>query len=99
METTDMTINTHPISTQQASPSKPVATVLSRLKNVAEISAGWTARCPCPTHNDNVNSLSIAQGADGRALLYCHAGCAFKKVVAALGIHVCDLFVNQRGPK
>jgi putative DNA primase/helicase len=75
-------------------PSEPVQRVLSRLKNVAAISGGWTARCPA--HADRVNSLSIAEGSDGRALIFCHAGCAFEDVVAALGITVRSMFV-QRG--
>jgi putative DNA primase/helicase len=75
-------------------PSEPVARVLNLLQNVALISGGWTARCPA--HVDRVNSLSIAEGSDGRALIHCHAGCAFEDVVAALGITVRSLFV-QRG--
>jgi putative DNA primase/helicase len=43
-----------------------------------------------------MNSLSIGEGADGRALLFCHAGCSLNEVVTALGIRVRDLFV-QRG--
>ena len=79
---------------QHTTPSEPVARVLRLLDKVAEISAGWTARCPA--HDDRVNSLSIAQGADGRVLLYCHAGCAFEDVVTALGITVRSLFVQRR---
>jgi len=74
-------------------PSEPVIHVLSRLQNVAEISAGWTARCPA--HADRVSSLSIAEGKDGRALVHCHAGCTFDEVVAALGITVASLFVRR----
>jgi len=75
--------------------SKPVERVLGRLENVAEVSGGWTARCP--THDDNMNSLSIGEGKDGRALLFCHAGCSLNEVVTALGIRVRDLFVQRRG--
>jgi hypothetical protein len=89
-----MIINTYLDSEQQTSPSEPVARFLRLLDNVAEISAGWTARCPA--HDDLVNSLSIAEGADGRVLLYCHAGCAFEDVVAALGITIRCLFVQRR---
>jgi putative DNA primase/helicase len=77
--------------------SEPVAYLLQLLENVAEISNGWTARCPA--HNDRVNSLSIGEGQDGRALLHCHAGCPLEKVVDALGIRVRDLFVQRRGAK
>jgi putative DNA primase/helicase len=89
-----MIFTTHSIDGQQTSPSKPVAEVLGHLENVAEISNGWTARCPA--HDDNLNSLSVAEGSDGRALLYCHAGCTFGDIVAALGIRVRDLFVHTR---
>jgi hypothetical protein len=78
-------------------PSRPVKLVLSRLGNVSKISAGWTARCPA--HADRVNSLSIAQGRDGRALIYCHSGCEFVEIVAALDLRVRDLFVSQRRRK
>ena len=63
-------------------PSKPVALVLSRLENVIETSSGWTARCPA--HDDSMNSLSVGEGSDGRALVHCHAGCEFNDVVAAM---------------
>jgi hypothetical protein len=75
-------------------PSEPVQRVLSRLKNVATVTGGWTARCPA--HADRVNSLSIAEGEDGRALIHCHAGCEFEEVVAALCITVRSLFVQRR---
>ena len=75
--------------------SKPLERVLGRLENVAEVSGGWTARCPA--HDDVMNSLSVGEGRDGRALLFCHAGCSLDEVVAALGIRVRDLFVQRRG--
>jgi putative DNA primase/helicase len=90
-----MTSTTHSDSAQHASPSDPVARVLNRLDNVAEITNGWTARCPA--HDDNMNSLSVSEGTDGRALIYCHAGCTFKGIVSGLGIRVRDLFVQERG--
>jgi putative DNA primase/helicase len=75
-------------------PSKPVERVLSGLENVTELSSGWTALCP--SHDDNMNSLSIGEGFDGRALIHCHAGCEFESVVAVLGLKVGDLFVYRR---
>ena len=54
-------------------PSEAVKRVLMRLENVAQVSSGWTALCP--SHDDNMNSLSVAEGIDGRALIHCHAGC------------------------
>ena len=77
--------------------SKPVLRVLDRLHNIVELSSGWSALCPA--HDDNANSLSISQGEDGRALIHCHAGCEFNDVVAALGLRVRDLFVQQRGAR
>jgi hypothetical protein len=46
-----------------------------------------------------VPSLSIAEGDDGRALLYCHGGCATADVIAVLGLQMRDLFPrsNRRG--
>ena len=38
----------------------------------------------CPAHDDRTPSLSLADGADGRLLLHCHAGCAFTEIQAAL---------------
>ena len=38
----------------------------------------------CPAHHDRSPSLSIADGADGKLLVRCHAGCAQDKVIAAL---------------
>lgn len=44
-------------------------------------------RCKCPAHNGTSDdSLSIAEGEDGVALLYCHAGCEYKDIVAAIGV-------------
>jgi len=48
----------------------------------------WT----CPAHDDKAPSLSVTEGADGRVLLYCHAGCDLEAIVAALDIHIRDLF-------
>jgi putative DNA primase/helicase len=76
-------------------PSRPVERVLERVKNVTQLSAGWSAQCPA--HEDHANSLSLAEGADGKALIFCHAGCAFEKVVDALGLRVRDLFIRQKG--
>lgn len=42
---------------------------------------GWMARCPA--HQDRSPSLSIAER-NGKLLFFCHAGCAWKNVAAAL---------------
>ena len=44
--------------------------------------SGWVARCPA--HEDKMPSLSVTEGADGRVLVHCHAGCPQEAVVAAL---------------
>ena len=49
----------------------------------------FTARCPA--HDDNA-ILSISEGADGRALVWCFAGCPADDIVAALGLAWPDLF-------
>ncbi len=38
----------------------------------------------CPAHDDQLPSLSLANGHDGRLLLYCYAGCSFKEIIQAL---------------
>lgn len=51
---------------------------------------GWLAKCPA--HDDREPSLTIDEGADGRALPHCHAGCGTASVLAALGLTARDLF-------
>ena len=45
-----------------------------------------TAMAKCPAHEDRTPSLRVSAGRDGRALLYCHAGCGTETVVKALGL-------------
>jgi hypothetical protein len=47
-----------------------------------------------PAHNgDNPTALQVVVGADGRALLWCHAHqCDIERITAALGLAVADLF-------
>jgi putative DNA primase/helicase len=58
--------------------------VLHKFKNVKRSSDGFTARCPA--HDDDRNSLSISDGADGRLLLFCHAGCSYESIRDAVGL-------------
>jgi hypothetical protein len=74
--------------------TRPVAKVLARLRNVTPSGNGWSARCPA--HNDRCNSLSVAEGGDGRALIFCHAGCDVVDVVEDLGLTMGDLFNRRR---
>src|SRR2546422_10634473 len=57
---------------------------------------GWSAKCPA--HEDEKASLSIGEGADGRVLVHCHAGCSNEAIVAALGLELKDLFSESRTP-
>lgn len=50
----------------------------------------------CPAHGDKRPSLSLSRGEDGRALIFCHAGCDTKGVCDALGIKPRDLFPRQQ---
>ena len=52
----------------------------------------------CPAHEDDHGSLSVNQVED-RILMKCHAGCEFKKIVAALGMRSGDFFENQQKVK
>jgi hypothetical protein len=63
---------------------------LAERLNAKRNGSGWQAKCPA--HDDRQPSLSIHQGADGRVLLKCHAGCKFDDIVAALGLTKKDLF-------
>lgn len=51
---------------------------------------GVTARCPA--HEDRSPSLTVSTGRDGRALVYCFAGCHVDAILAALGLELRDLF-------
>jgi hypothetical protein len=49
-------------------------------------SGNYACHCPGPSHRngDRTPSLSVKDGANGRPLLFCHAGCDFRDIVAAL---------------
>jgi len=69
--------------------------ILQKLQGVKKTGdKQWQARCPA--HNDNVASLSIGTGSDGRTLLKCQAGCSTKSICDSLGIDLVDLFVNKK---
>jgi hypothetical protein len=46
----------------------------------------------CPAHDDHTPSLSVREGADGRVLVHCFAGCEPERIVATLGLGMRDLF-------
>ena len=68
----------------------PIELVLSKLADAKATGQGkWMAHCPA--HDDRRPSLSIAEGDDGRALVYCHAGCTAGEVTRAMGLKMQDL--------
>ena len=44
---------------------------------------GWMARCLA--HNDGTPSLIVGQGANGRPLFFCFAGCSWPAILEAIG--------------
>ncbi len=71
-----------------------VEELLSLLRGVRKSVTGWSALCPA--HLDHENSLSVAEGHDGKILLYCHVGCEFDDIVEALGLYPSALFPTQQ---
>lgn len=63
--------------------------LLATLKGVRRCSHGWIALCPA--HGDKHRSLSVREGARGRILLRCFAGCSFQEIAAALDIELAQL--------
>lgn len=62
--------------------------ILDRFHCVRAAAGGWMALCPA--HADKNPSLSINEK-DGKILLYCHAGCDVKDILAAIGMTFSDL--------
>src|SRR4051794_10229705 len=56
----------------------------------------WMAQCP--SHPDRAPSLSVREGDDGRALVYCQAGCSFDAVLAELSLDRADVSADRRAP-
>ena len=69
--------------------------ILTRFANVKGSAGQFTARCP--THDDKQNSLSISEGEKG-IVMFCHAGCATEDIVAAVGLHMEELFNEKKFP-
>lgn len=76
--------------------SPAIDRVVRHLKGVKPVSGGYAALCPA--HDDRTASLSVRTGADGRALLRCHAGCESADIVKSLGLTMSDLFVGEVKP-
>ena len=82
-------------------PSASVDRVLARLWALdcnpkGNDERGWSARCP--SHTDRNPSLSVGQGYDGRALVYCHRGCELEAIAAALMLDMTELFEPDDKP-
>lgn len=60
-----------------------VPDILARLQKVRRRPGGWVA-C-CPAHQERNPSFSLTVGEGGRVLMFCHAGCTFEQITAALG--------------
>ncbi len=71
----------------------PVENLVSLLK-AKRSGKGWEAKCPA--HEDHKPSLGINEGADGRALIKCHAGCSTDAVLRAIGLTTKDLFASAQ---
>ena len=69
---------------------KPIARALGGRK----VGGGWIARCPA--HDDRDPSLSIHDGAGGKLLVHCHAGCDQVQVIEALRTR--GLWSDRQGP-
>ena len=71
--------------------TNPVQDILDALEGVRQHGPDkWSARCPA--HEDKHASLTVSRGREGRALLYCHAGCGAIQVTQALGLPMGALF-------
>lgn len=67
--------------------------VLATAEKFAPIrKSGLSWQTQCPAHDDRTPSLSISEAEDGKVLIYCHAGCSTKDVVASWGISMAALF-------
>lgn len=64
---------------------------LRELGCVVRASGDSAASAQCPAHDDRAPSLSIRQ-IEGKALVYCHAGCHVDDVLAAANLQPADLF-------
>lgn len=70
--------------------SGPVEYILDRLEGVRQ--SGRSHMAKCPAHDDRSPSLRVSEGDDGRALVFCLAGCTTDDVLDAIGLSRADLF-------
>jgi hypothetical protein len=69
---------------------EPLDVLRSRLKGVKQ--RGDRFMAVCPAHQDKSPSLSLSRAEDGRALVYCFAGCKTRDVLGAVGLEMHNLF-------
>lgn len=77
----------------QTTPGDPLDLLLDRLQGVKQHGDRYAALCPA--HQDKSPSLSLSRGKDGRALVHCYAGCETRDVLAAVGLEMRDLFLDN----
>lgn len=65
--------------------------VLDAMPDGGSTSWNGVTMYPCPAHDDDKPSLAVKEGDDGKALVYCHAGCDTYDVVKAIGLEMKDL--------
>jgi putative DNA primase/helicase len=70
--------------------------LLDRLGNGTVLEESGGVLVHCPAHADGKPSLFVSLKEDGRALVYCRAGCATSKVLEAAELSEAELF-NVRG--
>jgi hypothetical protein len=64
---------------------------------VVNVNGDGKATAQCPAHDDTTASLSIGTRRDGDGVVvYCHAGCDYTDVLAALNLTAADLFDEPR---
>jgi putative DNA primase/helicase len=67
--------------------------LLDRLRGVKKNGAGFGAECPA--HDDQVASLSVAEGDHGGIVIHCHAGCPPEAVCSSLGLSLSELMPEE----
>jgi hypothetical protein len=73
---------------------RPVERVLEKLTGVTRRPGGWVATCPSHDPSAGVERLQVSERPDGSVGLFCHGGCETKRVLAALGLRMSDLFAT-----
>ena len=51
---------------------------------IAALGGNSSGMCRCPAHDDNTPSLHVSEGANGKVLVKCHAGCSQESVINRL---------------